>query len=349
MKDYNEKTIYIGIDVHKKTYALACICENKIIKREVLPAQPTILLNYVKKHFEAAKIISAYEAGFSGFHLHRLLVKHGIKNKVVHAGSIEIASRDRVKTDKRDALKLSQQLAAGRLKSISIPSETREQMRILTRLRDQWVTHRKRIGNQFKSLLFQQGLISPEEDDKVSKKWLEKYLTLKMSEELSYAVKVYAQEWLGLSKQIADLDKRLTEQSRQDELIDHVYRQIPGIGALSARILSNELEDMRHFKHVKSLYSYTGLTPSEQSSGSHRYQGHITRQGKALLRKILVQVSWQTIKKDKGLFLYFEQLSKRAGKKRAIVAVARKLIGRIRHTFMTGETYEYERLNPVAR
>lgn len=73
-------------------------------------AEPEGLAEFIKKRFAGAEVRSAYEAGFSGFVLHRALEKAGIDNLVVHAASIEIASRDRVKTDRRDSLKIAEQL-----------------------------------------------------------------------------------------------------------------------------------------------------------------------------------------------------------------------------------------------
>lgn len=103
--NYTGKVIYVGIDVHKKTYSFVNICEGETVKRDTMPASPEILLNYLKNKFSGAKEINtAYEAGFSGFYLHRYLVSQGINNIVVNPSSIEIASKDKVKTDKRDAL-----------------------------------------------------------------------------------------------------------------------------------------------------------------------------------------------------------------------------------------------------
>jgi transposase len=86
---------------------------------------------------------------------------------------MEIASGDRVKTDKRDSLKIATQLAAGRLRGIHVPSEEREEKRALTRLRDTVVEHRTTVANQIKSLLHQHGLISPTAQSKVCPKWIE--------------------------------------------------------------------------------------------------------------------------------------------------------------------------------
>lgn len=87
------------------------------------------LAEQLKQMIAGAEIHSAYEAGFSGYVLHRELQRHGIKSRVVHAAGIEVAAHNRVKTDKRDARKISQPLEAGRLRGIGVPSETEEQRR----------------------------------------------------------------------------------------------------------------------------------------------------------------------------------------------------------------------------
>jgi transposase len=338
MRDYTQKTIYIGIDVHKKSYSVAVICEGMAVKKDTIPACPDRLVKYIKKYFAKAKVNTAYEAGFSGFYLHRHLLEHGIKNIVVHPASIEVSARDRVKTDKRDAIKIAQQLADGRLKGIHVPDEQREHFRSVTRLRDRFMEQRVRLGNQLKGLLAYYGLMTTD-NNKVSKKWIKKVLELDVSEDVKYCLSAYAEEWFHIDDKLKVILKKLSEQAIEDKAVDNIYRTVPGIGALSARILANELGDMRQFSSAKGLYSFTGLTPSEYSSGEHRWLGRISHQGRSVLRKILVQVSWFLINKDQKMKLFFDEISKRAGKKRAIVAVARKLIGCIRASFLTGEIY----------
>src|ERR1700738_313921 len=142
MRDYTGKKIFLGIDVHKKTYSVAAVYEGTKTKKATLPASPEGLVAFCKKYFSGAAIESVYEAGFSGFHLHRMLLKNGIDNRLVHAAGVEVASGNRVKTDKRDAVKLATQLAAGRLRGIYVPSEEREEKRAVTRIRETMVRHR---------------------------------------------------------------------------------------------------------------------------------------------------------------------------------------------------------------
>lgn len=135
----------------------------------------------------------------------------------------------------------------------------------------------------------------------------------------------------------------MAEQAEKDQALEIIYRSVPGIGKTHARALSNELEDMQQFNNEKKLFSFTGLTPSEYSSGENKRQGHMSRQGRSLLRKILIQAAWFAIKKDVALKNIFERTEKRTGKKRAIVGIARRLIGRIRSCFTTGCLYEMGR------
>lgn len=115
MRDHTDKTIFLGIDVHKHTYSTTAVCEDIVVKHDTFAASPEILLKYCQRVFQGTKIKSAYEAGFCGFGLHRFLVQHGIENIVVHPASIETESRNHRKTDKRDSRKIAIQLAAGRL------------------------------------------------------------------------------------------------------------------------------------------------------------------------------------------------------------------------------------------
>ncbi len=333
MKDYTGKKIYLGIDVHKKTYAVTALCEKIVVKKATLPASPEGLVTFCKKFFPGAVIESAYEAGFSGFHLYRVLEKNGIKTLVVHAAGIEVAIGDRVKTDKRDSLKIATQLEANRLKGIHVPSEEREEKRALTRLRETVLEHRTATANQIKSLLHQHGLISPTAKKKICPKWIKSLTILPMRDGIRYALNQLVDLWEQLTMKIEEINTEMLKQAAEDNALEMVYRSTPGIGPIGARILANEIEDMSYFENERQLFSYTGLTPSEHSSGGHIRKGRISRQGKTIIRRILVLAAWKAIQQDSQLRAVYDRISMRAGGKKAIIAVARRLIGHIRACF----------------
>ena len=343
-KFYEGKTVYVGIDVHKRTYSVVTLMEGIVLKKWSTVANPTSLAIQLYRYFPGASLKTVYEAGFSGFVLHRTFFKAGIPNIVVNPGSIEVAVHNRVKTDKRDALKMATLLEAGRLKGIRVPTKEQEMQRLLTRTRQQLVEDRSAIKNKIRMKCHQMGLIDPDDPREMSHKFVGEILTKTPSAEFTLVVEAYWEVWKSIDTQIKKIEQKLSEQAVVDPN-ETIYRSAPGIGPLSARILSSELGDLSQFANERQLFSYTGLTPSEFSSGDSIRKGPITRQGNKRVRYILNQAAWRAIKKDRDLNEFFMRLHPRTGKKRAIVAVARKLIGRIRAAFKTGQLYQ---MNPIS-
>lgn len=347
--DYTGKTVYMGIDVHKKTYACVSICEGEIVKKDTMQADPAALIAYIKNQFPGAKVETAYEAGFSGFHLHRELVQAGINNRVVHPGSIEVATRDRVKTDKRDAKKIATQLAAGRLTGIYVPTLEQEAKRSASRLRDNIVKLRHQVGQKIKALLFTQGLIEAEDDTVLSKRWLNKKVEqvkqLNYPTGFYYTLKRYTDQWLAFTKDLAEIKQELLAmQTEKEQALLMIYQSAPGVGEITALKLKDELADMKQFTNEKKLFNYLGFTPVEYSSGEHVRQGHISRQGRAPLRHLFIEAAWIAIRKDPQLNEVYQRLAKTRGGKRAIVGVARRLAGRLRSCVQQGVLYEIKPL-----
>ena len=334
------KNVYTGIDVHKRTYSICAIVEGTIVKKATVPASPEGLVAFLKKCFEGARIFSVYEAGFSGFGLHRALVESGVINIVVNAASIEVAANDKKKTDSRDSQKMAEQLSAGRLKAIYIPSEEEELRRQVTRTREQITNERTRTANQIKSKMFYFGLIKNDEDTVVSEKYLKAVEARELPAELRFCLGLLIKTWRHLSVQLEEIKTEMMGQSFEDAANEEVYRSVPGVGPVGARVLSNELGNLAtRFSNQKALFQFTGLTPAEYSSGDHVRKGNIDRQGSPRVRKILVEASWFAIAQDGALKECFDRIAHTRGKKRAIVAIARKLIGRIRACFVQGGPY----------
>jgi transposase len=337
--EYNGKSVYIGIDVHLRQYTVCCRFEGQVVKRATMRGYPEELSAFIGNNFPGAVVTTAYEAGFSGFVLHRTLENAGVKSIVVHAASIEI-SRKKTKTDKRDAQKIAEQLEGGRLRGIHVPTEAEEYSRLLPRTRAQLVRARTRIKNQIRMRLHYFGLLDPMEKRSMSKVLLEEVRAKKLSDELRQALQLQESVWKVLDEQIQCCDDNL--KSGDSEPLVQLYRSVPGFGRLIAVSLARELGDMHQFESEKKLFSFTGLTPSEFTSDDARHLGHITRQGSARLRHLLVQAAWVAIRKDRSLQTRYIRIAAKAGKKRAIVAIARKLIGKARAVVRKKEHYKLE-------
>lgn len=345
--DYSGKEVYVGIDVHKKSYSVCCVSEGLKIKSWTMESSPELLLSQLHKYFEDATIYSCYEAGFSGYTLHRLLVNGGINNIVVNPGSIETASRDRVKTDKRDAKKLAEQLYFKKLSCIYIPGEKEQLSRVLTRHRATLVDDRKRCACRIKSKLFEFGYDSLFlEGQTTNAKWVNFLLTeVTFAEELKYVLEYFCKRWLELTEEIKEVDKKIAFESRNNpELanLERIYKSVPGLGDVSARELSRELGNLSQFTSNKKAYSFLGLTPSESSSGEKRRQGSISKCGRPRLRHLLIEIAWRYVAGEPAIAEKFVYLSHKRGKKRAIVAIARILVGRLRTCLMSSLNYQLQ-------
>jgi transposase len=335
---YSGRIVYVGIDVHKDTYAVTCVCDKKIVKTATVQADPAGLAASLQRWFPDAMLSTVYEAGFSAFVLHRALIKAGILNIVVNPASVAVAANDKVKTDRRDSKKLAIDLADSRLRGIYVPTEAEELARLLPRTRAQIVEHRATIARQIKAKLHQFGLIAPSSRRLISNRYLREIAAWPLPSELGVSLSLLAEQWRFATRQLIEMRRLLRAQAQAQAPIEKVYRSVPGIGEVVARTLATELGDMTRFANERALFSSTGLTPSEHSSGASVRRGHISRQGSSRIRQLLVETAWRALPRDPVLKESFDRIAATRGKKRAIVAIARRLTGRIRACFRQGTT-----------
>ncbi len=341
---FANKPVHIGIDVHKSKYSLTAVCDRQVVKQATVRANPVEVAKYLKSHFCAAsQIATVYEAGFAGFGLHRRLVAEGIDSIIVNPASITVAANDKVKTDKRDSAKMARDLADKRLHGIHIPTEDDEQERLLPRTRTQIVEHRATLSRQIKAKLHLFGHIAPDEKRMLSHRYLRELEARPMPEMLKVCLRLLFDQWRFCTRQLFEVRKLLRAQACRQTHLERIYRSVPGVGETSARILATELGDLSRFPNERAVASFTGLTPAEYSSGDRVRRGCISRQGSARIRQTLVEVAWRAITKDPALNAIFERIAQRRGKKRAIVAIARRLIVRARSCFLHNTTYEIGR------
>src|SRR5499427_4974302 len=336
---YSGERVYVGIDVPKATSTVTCVCQRRMVKTATVPADPARLAVSVPRWFPGATLSAAYEAGFSGFVLHRPLTQAGSTTIVVNPASVAVAANDKGKTDRRDAQQLAIDLAYGRLRGISIPTEAEELARLLPRTRAQMVAHRATLTRQSKAKLHQFGLLPPGSRRLMRRRYVREMAAWSLPPELQARLTLLAEQWRFATRQLLERRRRLRRQAQAQEQIEKVYRSVPGIGAVVARTLATELGDMSRLTNERALFSYTGLTPSAYASGASMRRGHSSRQGVSRLRHVLVETAWRALPGDPMLHALFERIAATRGKQRAIVAIARRLIGRIRACFRHGTTY----------
>lgn len=337
------KDVYIGIDVHKDSWHITIRAEGEELLMVSMQSSYQTLRKLLER-FEDCKIRVAYEAGPCGFWLYDKLMAEGIETIAVPPSLVPVESGNRVKTDKRDSRKLARLLEGNMLKRVHVLTQEERAQRELVRTRRQLVEHQSDVARQIKSKLLFYGIRSPFSG---RGKWTKSFLAwlkgLIFKEEiLKISFERLIELYEYLTEQIKKISKEVVALSLSEKYLRRVdlLRSVPGIGILSAVEILVELQDVGRFKSARHLASYIGLTPSEYSTGQLIRQGGITRCGNKRVRTALVESSWILIGRDPFMQMKYRRLRNAKGCKRAIIAIARNLIIRLRRMLLTNEPYK---------
>ena len=151
--NFRGQNIYIGIDVHLKSWSVAVLSENVVLKKFSQNPDPEALLKFLVTNYPGANYHSVYEAGFCGFWIHNALLELGINNIVVNPADVPTMTKEKLrKTDAVDCGKLARGLRAGDLKGIYVPAKERLEIRSLIRLRSSIVKDITREKNRIKAI-----------------------------------------------------------------------------------------------------------------------------------------------------------------------------------------------------
>ena len=240
------------------------------------------------------RLTFCYEAGPTGYGLHRLIKSLGHDCEVVAPSLIPQKPGDRVKTNRRDALGLARQLRAGELTAVWVPDARHEAMRDLTRAREAAVEDLRGKRQQVSSLLLRLGRYYPGK-----RTWSKAHVDWLLSQRLDHAEQRIAFEEILLAiRQVQERIVRL-EQAIGASVPDWSLAQVVtalmavrGIDLVTATAFLAEIGDLSRFQTPRELMAYLGLVPSEHSTGDKVKRGGITKAGNRRARRLLVECSW---------------------------------------------------------
>lgn len=343
--NFKSETIYVGLDVHLKSWKVSILLEGLVYKTFSQPPDALALKNYLSKHFPGGTYKSVYEAGFCGYWIHDALVSLGIDNIVVNPADVPTTDKERQqKTDKRDALKLAKSLRSGQLEAIYIPSRLLLEHRSLLRHRDSHVKDLVRTKNRIKAHLHFFGIKIPVEYAKCNWSnnfihWIEQQqMETKIGQEVLASFLAYyrlqRKRLLLTTRSLRELSRTPTYEKKAELLLS-----IPGIGLIGAMNTLLEIGDIKRFRGLESMCAYIGLIPRTNSSGEHERVGEMTNRGNRQLKKMLIEASWVAIRNDPAMALKYQELCKRMKAQKAIIRIARKLLNRIRFVLLNEQKY----------
>ncbi|MBU2590692.1 MAG: IS110 family transposase [Nitrospinae bacterium] len=343
--DFTGEDIYVGLDVHKKSWSVTILTDKFEHKTFSQPPEVEVLVRYLKRNFPGADYKSTYEAGFSGFWIHDRLKEDGVECLVVNPADVPTMDKERMsKTDRVDSRKLARSLRNGEIEGIYVPSRPKVEDRNILRSRQGMVRKQTRCKNQIKSILCFYGIKIPDKFDngywsKQFINWLESVKMVRTSGNLS--LKVHIDELKHLRAIIAEMNLAIRAMAKSDDYRNNVrvLKSVPGISTLTAMILLTELDDINRFKTLDHLCSYVGLIPNTHSSGEKDIKTGLSRRRNSQLRFVLIESAWTAVRKDPALIMAFNDLCKRMPKSKAIVRIARKLLNRVRYVLKNQQEY----------
>ncbi len=294
---YKHNILFISLDTHKVSSDVAYIEDQRGAKPvhhgkiKTTKAAITKLARQYQSKYPQATLHFVYEAGPCGYWIYRLLTSLGHCCYVVAPSLIPKKPGDKVKTDKRDALKLAKLIKDEELTPIYVPEPEDEAIRDLSRARETAMKDLKEAKFQLKGLFLRNNITC-----KVKDNWSHQHLRW-----LTELVLPHPSQQIVLQEMIQTITERIKRVERLVNELTHQakqWRYYPVVQALQAmrgiRFLVAigtiaELGDLRRFDHPRKLMAYLGLVPKENSSGDNRKQGSITKCGNGRARRLLIE------------------------------------------------------------
>jgi transposase len=285
---------WVGLDVHARESTVAVFDQatGEVLTRRVVD-RPHELLSLLLEVPRPARMV--YEAAPTGHGLARRARAVGIELDVCAPSKTERPPADRVKTDKRDAIRLARLLAAGELTLVTIPTVEREQLRDLVRCREDIRLDLMRARNRIGKFLLRREIYWEGPGETWSRKhrsWLTSVRFADHASRATLADYLHAHDVLIARRDQIEAD--LAELATCVPCAHTVARLrcLRGIDTLTALGLCAEIGEWERFDHPDQLSSYLGIVPSEHTTGAQRRLGSITKAGSTHARRLLVEAAY---------------------------------------------------------
>jgi transposase len=286
--------IHLGMDTSISEIVVAVLRpgeEIPVVDR--IPSDEESVRRLISRFPDRRMLSSCYEAGPGGYELHRLLTSMGVACDVVAPSLIPKGSSERVKTDKRDSVRLALTHRAGLLTAIRMPSPAEEAVRDLVRARGDLLDDRKRMQQRLNAMLLRHGRVWR------GAKWSYAHRTWVDSQvfdepALAEAFALYRGGLEAREAELAAAEAGLAAWAGREPLAVPVARLggYRGIAQLTGLTLAAEVVDWRRFASARAFMGFAGLIPTEYSSGSRSRRGHITKAGPEGVRTALIEAAW---------------------------------------------------------
>jgi transposase len=291
-------TLFIGMDVHKDSIAVAYIAQEhgaEVTYLGTIGTRQCDIDQLVRKMQSKAKhLIFVYEAGPCGYWLYRYLTKKGYDCWVVAPSLIPKKAGDRVTTDRRDAIQLARLARSGDLTAVYVPKVEDEAMRDLSRAREDTLSDLKDAKLRLKAFLLRHDIryTGRANWNLAHLRWLSEVVCPTPAQQIVF--QEYVRAVTEHTTRLQRLDQELQEHVKSWRLhpVVEALQALRGVQCTVAVTMVAEIGDLSRFDTPRELMKFLGLIPSEYSSGNRRQQGSITKAGNTHARRALVEGAW---------------------------------------------------------
>jgi transposase len=293
-----EKVRFLGLDVHAETIAVAVAePDGEVRSLGTIANREESIRKLVKKLGAPEHLRACYEAGPTGYVLYWQLTQLGVECAVVAPTLVPTKAGDRVKTDRRDAMKLARSHRSDDLTAVWVPDGDSEALRDLVRAREAAKQDQLRARHRLSKFLLRTG----RRPAVGMKAWTERYMAwvrqVHFEQPAQQAtLQDYLHEVDHMAARVKRLEQAITEAVKlaapEVQEVVKGLQALRGIAEISAVTIVAELGQISRFDTARQLMGYSGAVPSEDSSGERKKRGGITKTGNAHLRRIVVEAAW---------------------------------------------------------
>src|SRR5713226_6727575 len=289
---------FVGLDVHAETIAVAVAEQDGEIRSlGMIPNREESVRKLVKKLGPVEQLRFCYEAGPTGYALYWQLTRMGAKCEVMAPTLVPVKAGDRVKTDRRDALKLARNYRAGELTAVWVPDAEHEALRDLVRAREAAKKDQLRARHRLSKFLLRHG----RRPSTTMNPWTQRHLTWVKTVHFEHAAQEvtlldYLHEVEHMTDRIERLERAIDDAVKtapeRMRVVIEALQALRGIAQVSAVTIVAEVGELSRFTTPRQLMGYSGAVASEDSTGERIRRGGITKTGNAHLRRVIIEAAW---------------------------------------------------------
>ena len=331
--------LYAGCDLHKKTITVCVMNQSRqIVHRKRLYCADEA---GIRAFFEGlGKYQAVVEATASYEWFVRLLEPSADRVLLAHPKKLRVIAESTRKSDKLDAQVLAEFLALDMIPTSYRPTPRQREHRRLVRQRDGIQKRVTSVKNRIRRILTD---YNADFEGLFTIVGLHKLATISLSDADRFAVDQMLEEYRLYRRQLKAAEAKLVEFAHSAPSVEReqraLLRSIPGVGFVTSEVVLAEIADIRRFASQKKVTAYAGLSPGQRESAGKSRDLHLEKNGSKLLRKILTESAWQLVRYSARWKGYYERLKVRLKAKKAIVAVARRLLCMITAILKSGQPY----------